>query len=250
MLALRLRVRSPSYQKSQIVITISNLTKIYPPASRNSAPITALDNINLTVQHGQVMGIIGPSGAGKSTLGRCLTLLTKPTSGTITVDDVEMTALHGHELRKARQRIGVIFQSFNLLDSRTGLGNVELPLQISGMKRAKRQKLAMEMLDRVGLADKAKVHPAHLSGGQQQRIAIARAIVSKPSVLISDEATSALDPATTDSIIQLIRELTDELGLTTILVSHQMEVISRVADQVSEIRNGRIVDSYPAKVGV
>lgn len=232
------------------MIKIANLTKIYPPASRNSAPTTALDNINLTVQHGQVMGIIGPSGAGKSTLGRCLTLLTKPTSGTIAVDDIEMTALRGRELRQARQRIGVIFQSFNLLDSRTALGNVELPLQISGMKRAKRQTLAMEMLARVGLADKAKVHPAHLSGGQQQRVAIARAIVSRPSVLISDEATSALDPATTDSIIQLIRELTDELELTTILVSHQMEVISKVADHVSEIRNGRIVNSYATQVGV
>lgn len=223
------------------MIEISNLTKVYPAASRDEQPVTALDNISLTVNHGNVMGIIGPSGAGKSTLGRCLTLLTKPTSGTINVDGIEMTKLSGAKLRDARRRIGVIFQSFNLLDSRSALGNVELPLQLSGVGKDKRRAQAMQMLERVGLADKAKVHPAHLSGGQQQRVAIARAIVSKPSVLISDEATSALDPATTDSIIKLIRELTDEYSLTTILISHQMEVISKVADQVSEIRDGRLV---------
>lgn len=223
------------------MIEISNLTKVYPAASRDEEPVTALDNISLTVDHGNVMGIIGPSGAGKSTLGRCLTLLTKPTSGTITVDGIVMTSLHGAKLRDARRRIGVIFQSFNLLDSRSALGNVELPLQLSGVAKEERHAKAMEMLERVGLADKAKVHPAHLSGGQQQRVAIARAVVSRPSVLISDEATSALDPATTDSIIKLIRDLTDEYSLTTILISHQMEVITKVADQVSEIRAGKIV---------
>ncbi|WP_051176819.1 methionine ABC transporter ATP-binding protein [Propionimicrobium lymphophilum] len=223
------------------MIEISNLTKVYPAASRDEEPVTALDNISLTVDHGNVMGIIGPSGAGKSTLGRCLTLLTKPTSGTITVDGIVMTSLHGAKLREARRRIGVIFQSFNLLDSRSALGNVELPLQLSGVAKEERRDKAMEMLERVGLADKAKVHPAHLSGGQQQRVAIARAVVSRPSVLISDEATSALDPATTDSIIKLIRDLTDEYSLTTILISHQMEVITKVADQVSEIRAGKIV---------
>lgn len=223
------------------MIEISNLTKVYPAASRDEEPVTALDNISLTVDHGNVMGIIGPSGAGKSTLGRCLTLLTKPTSGTITVDGIVMTSLHGAKLRDARRRIGVIFQSFNLLDSRSALGNVELPLQLSGVAKEERRAKAMEMLERVGLADKAKVHPAHLSGGQQQRVAIARAVVSRPSVLISDEATSALDPATTDSIIKLIRDLTDEYSLTTILISHQMEVITKVADQVSEIRAGKIV---------
>ena len=223
------------------MIEISNLTKVYPAASRDEEPVTALDNISLTVDHGNVMGIIGPSGAGKSTLGRCLTLLTKPTSGTITVDGIVMTSLHGAKHREARRRIGVIFQSFNLLDSRSALGNVELPLQLSGVAKEERRAKAMEMLERVGLADKAKVHPAHLSGGQQQRVAIARAVVSRPSVLISDEATSALDPATTDSIIKLIRDLTDEYSLTTILISHQMEVITKVADQVSEIRAGKIV---------
>lgn len=224
------------------MIEISDLHKVYPSANRHDPPVVALDGVNLSVPKGEVMGIIGPSGAGKSTLGRCLTLLTKPTSGSISVDGIEMTALHGQQLRSARRTIGVIFQAFNLMDARTAVGNVELPLILAGMPKSLRRPRAMEMLERVGLADKANVHPAHLSGGQQQRVAIARAIVNDPSVLISDEATSALDPETTESIIRLIRELTDELALTTILISHQMDVISKVADEVVEIRDGRIYD--------
>lgn len=225
------------------MIDISHLTKIYPASGRDTTPVTALDDLNLHVDKGQVMGVIGPSGAGKTTLGRCLTLLERPTAGRIVVDGVELTALQGPALRSARRRIGVIFQAFNLMDARTALGNVELPLLLADVPRPERRRRAMAALTRVGLADKAYVHPAHLSGGQQQRVAIARAVVTRPSVLVSDEATSALDPQTTASIIELIRQLTDEYALTTILISHQMEVVRKVCDQVSVLSEGRIIST-------
>ncbi|WP_051215739.1 methionine ABC transporter ATP-binding protein [Granulicoccus phenolivorans] len=222
------------------MIEVSHLTKVYP-GRRNTEPVLAVDDLSLEVERGHVMGLIGPSGSGKSTLGRCLTLLERPTSGTITVDGVELTGLGGAQLRQARRAIGMIFQAFNLMDARSALGNVELPLQIAGVAAGERRRRAMDLLERVGLAEKASVHPRHLSGGQQQRVAIARALVNRPSVLISDESTSALDHANTQAIIALLRDLTDELGLTTVLISHQLEVVRDICDEVAVLDTGRIV---------
>ncbi len=222
------------------MIDVTHLTKVYPATSRDNAPVTALNDVTLHVDRGQVMGIIGPSGSGKTTLGRCLTLLEKPSSGSISVNGVDLTSLTGDALRTQRRRISVIYQDFNLLNSRTAMGNVELPLQLIGVPKAERRERAQALLERVGLSDKASVHPAQLSGGQQQRVAIARALISQPDVLVSDEATSALDPETTQSIIRLLRGLTDEFGLTTLLITHQMEVINQVADAIATIEHGRI----------
>src|SRR5690606_17945197 len=181
------------------------------PGTRRRQPVTALDDVSLTVERGQVMGVVGPSGSGKSTLARIVNLLERPTSGTVTVDGVELTALSAGRLNEARRTIGMIFQQFNLLDSRTALANVELPLELAGVGRAERRARATELLERVGLADKLGSHPAQLSGGQRQRVAIARALAPRPKVLLCDEATSALDPVSTTSVLELLRDLTDEL---------------------------------------
>ncbi|WP_153396337.1 methionine ABC transporter ATP-binding protein [Ornithinicoccus halotolerans] len=224
------------------MITLSHITKTFP-ASRRSPAVTALDDVSLTVARGQVMGVVGPSGSGKSTLARCINLLERPTSGTVTVDGEELTALPEQGLRSARRRIGMIFQQFNLLDSRTALANVEHPLELAGVGRAERRARATELLERVGLADKLHTHPAQLSGGQQQRVAIARALAPRPRVLLCDEATSALDPVSTDSILALIRQLTEELELTTVLITHEMPVVKRVCDAVTLLEHGRVVDA-------
>jgi D-methionine transport system ATP-binding protein len=224
------------------LITLSNISKTFPGARRRD-PVTALDDVSLTVERGQVMGVVGPSGSGKSTLARIVNLLERPTSGTVTVDGVELTALSAGRLNEARRTIGMIFQQFNLLDSRTALANVELPLELAGVGRAERRARATELLERVGLADKLGSHPAQLSGGQRQRVAIARALAPRPSVLLCDEATSALDPASTTSVLALLRELTDELDLTTVLITHEMDVVKRVCDHVTLLEGGRVVDS-------
>jgi D-methionine transport system ATP-binding protein len=224
------------------VITLEHLTKTFP-ATRRSAAVTALDDVSLSVGRGQVMGVVGPSGSGKSTLARCVNLLERPDSGTVVVDGRELTGLRPGELNLARRRIGMIFQQFNLLDSRSSLGNVELPLELAGTGRAARRARATTLLERVGLADKLHVHPAQLSGGQRQRVAIARALANEPTVLLCDEATSALDPASTESVLALVRELTDELGLTTVLITHEMDVVKRACDAVTVLEGGRVVDS-------
>ena len=224
------------------MITLEHLSKSFP-GTRRAAEVTALDNVSLTVRHGQVMGVVGPSGSGKSTLARCVNLLERPTTGTVVVDGQELTALRPAELNRARRRIGMIFQQFNLLDSRTCLANVELPLELAGAGREERRARATTLLERVGLSDKLHVHPGQLSGGQRQRVAIARALANDPTVLLCDEATSALDPASTESVLSLIRDLTDELGLTTVLITHEMGVVKRACDAVTVLEQGRVVDT-------
>nr|WP_202432872.1 ATP-binding cassette domain-containing protein [Streptomyces sp. SID7815] len=228
------------------VITTSGLTKVYQSRGRE---VTALDGVDLHVREGEVYGVIGQSGAGKSSLIRCVNLLERPTSGTVTVDGQDLTALAGRgrragkELRRARSRIGMVFQHFNLLDSRTVRDNVELPLEILGISGQARTRKALELLDLVGLADKAKSYPGQLSGGQKQRVGIARALAGDPKVLLSDEATSALDPETTRSILQLLRDLNQELGLTVLLITHEMDVVKTVCDSAALMKKGRVVES-------
>ncbi|MGH3312632.1 MAG: methionine ABC transporter ATP-binding protein [Streptomyces sp.] len=228
------------------MITTTDLTKVYRSRDRE---ITALDGVNLHVREGEVFGVVGRSGAGKSSLIRCVNLLERPTSGTVTVDGQDLTALAGKgrgagaELRAARSRIGMVFQHFNLLSSRTVQGNVELPLEILGLSGGERSRKALELLDLVGLADKARTYPAQLSGGQKQRVGIARALAGDPKVLLSDEATSALDPETTRSVLQLLRDLGRRLGLTVLLITHEMDVVKAVCDSAALMRDGRIVES-------
>ncbi|MEW2496499.1 ATP-binding cassette domain-containing protein [Streptomyces nodosus] len=228
------------------MITTSGLTKVYRSHGRE---VTALDGVDLHVREGEVYGVIGQSGAGKSSLIRCVNLLERPTAGTVTVAGQDLTALAGRgpragrELRQARSRIGMIFQHFNLLSSRTVQDNVELPLEILGRSGKERSGKALELLDLVGLADKAKAYPAQLSGGQKQRVGIARALAGDPKVLLSDEATSALDPETTRSILQLLRDLNRRLGLTVLLITHEMDVVKTVCDSAALMDKGRIVES-------
>ncbi|WEH42773.1 ATP-binding cassette domain-containing protein [Streptomyces sp. AM 2-1-1] len=228
------------------MITTSGLTKVYQSRDRE---VTALDGVDLHVGTGEVFGVIGQSGAGKSSLIRCVNLLERPTSGTVTVAGQDLTALAGRgpragkELRAARSRIGMVFQHFNLLASRTVQGNVELPLEILGVPGRDRSRKALELLDLVGLADKAKAYPGQLSGGQKQRVGIARALAGDPKVLLSDEATSALDPETTRSILQLLRDLNQQLGLTILLITHEMDVVKAICDSAALMRRGRIVES-------
>lgn len=202
----------------------------------------ALDNVALTVNSGEIFGIIGLSGAGKSTLVRCINMLEKPQSGSIVVDGVDVTALSGRELRLARRQIGMIFQHFNLLSSRTAFGNVAFPLEIMGMPRREIKSRVFELLRLVGLEDRASAYPAELSGGQKQRVGIARALASNPKVLLSDEATSALDPTTTHSILKLLKDINRNLGLTIILITHEMGVIKEICDRVAVIHGGKIVE--------
>ncbi|MCK7626992.1 ATP-binding cassette domain-containing protein [Streptomyces sp. RS10V-4] len=227
------------------MITTTGLTKVYRSGGRE---VTALDGVDLHVREGEVYGVIGQSGAGKSTLIRCLNLLERPTSGTVTVAGQDLTALGGRgpranaALRAARSHIGMVFQHFNLLSSRTVQDNVELPLEILRTGRRDRARKALELLDLVGLADKAKAYPAQLSGGQKQRVGIARALAGDPKVLLSDEATSALDPETTRSILTLLRDLNRQLGLTVVLITHEMDVVKTICDSAALMKRGRIVE--------
>lgn len=234
------------------VITTTGLTKVYRAGRTGRSrghEVTALDGVDLHVREGEVFGVVGRSGAGKSSLIRCVNLLERPTAGTVTVDGTDLTALAGRgrragkELRRARSSIGMVFQHFNLLSSRTVKDNIELPLEILGHSGQERSRRALELLDLVGLADKAKVHPAQLSGGQKQRVGIARALAGNPKVLLSDEATSALDPETTRSILRLLRDINRQLGLTVLLITHEMEVVKTICDSAALMENGRITES-------
>jgi D-methionine transport system ATP-binding protein len=228
------------------VITTTGLTKVYQSRGRE---VTALDGVDLHVREGEVFGVIGRSGAGKSSLIRCVNLLERPTSGTVTVGGRDLTALAGRgrragkELREARSRIGMVFQHFNLLSSRTVKDNIELPLEILGISGAERSRKALELLDLVGLSDKGKAYPGQLSGGQKQRVGIARALAGDPKVLLSDEATSALDPETTRSILQLLRDLNQQLGLTVLLITHEMDVVKTICDSAALMKKGKIIES-------
>ena len=224
---------------SEPIIQVRNLCKTFH-GSENS--VDALKNIDLTVEEGEIYGIIGLSGAGKSTLVRCLNLLERPTSGTVIVNGKEMTALPEKELRLARRSITMIFQSFNLLMQKTCLNNICFPMLISGVSKEKAKERAMELLELVNLTEKANAYPAQLSGGQKQRVAIARALATDPKVLLCDEATSALDPTTTNSILTLLKELNQKLGVTVVVITHQMSVIEEICSKVAILDDGEIVE--------
>ncbi|MCD8175321.1 MAG: methionine ABC transporter ATP-binding protein [Phascolarctobacterium sp.] len=204
--------------------------------------IHALKPTTITVNPGEIFGVIGLSGAGKSTLVRCINLLGKPTGGQVFVDGAELTAMNDNELRKARQSIGMIFQHFNLLASRTVYSNIAFPLEIQGMSKSEIEKRVRPLLELVQLEDRAKYHPSQLSGGQKQRVGIARALASNPKVLLCDEATSALDPQTTRSILDLLKDINKKMNLTIMLITHQMEVVKIICDRVAVIENGVIVE--------
>ncbi|WLR95200.1 methionine ABC transporter ATP-binding protein [Shinella zoogloeoides] len=212
---------------------------------RRFGETAALDGVSLTVRRGEILGIIGRSGAGKSTLIRCLNGLERPDSGTIAIEGREITGLGEAELQPLRRRIGMIFQHFNLLSAKTVEENVALPLKIEGWPKAKRLARAAELLDLVGLSGKAKAYPSELSGGQKQRVGIARALAAKPALLLSDEATSALDPETTRAILALLKDINSKLGLTILLVTHEMEVVRSTADRVAVLDAGRVVEEGP-----
>ena len=205
-------------------------------------PIDALHNVNLSIPSGEVFGIIGRSGAGKSTLVRTINLLTRPTEGNVVVGGRDLTTMSAGELREARREIGMIFQHFNLLSSRTVFDNVALPLELAGLKRAEIEAAVLPLLDLVGLSAQKDRYPSQISGGQKQRVGIARALASKPKVLLSDEATSALDPETTRAILDLLKRINRELGLTVVMITHQMDVIKQVCDRVAVLDAGRVVE--------
>ena len=204
--------------------------------------VQALRGIDLSVAPGEVFGVIGRSGAGKSSLVRTINLLNRPTSGRVVVDGCELTALPQAQLREARRGIGLVFQHFNLLSSRTVFGNVALPLELAGVRPQEVKRRVEELLDLVGLAALRDRYPAQISGGQKQRVGIARALANRPRVLLSDEATSALDPETTRSILALLRQINRDFGLTVVLITHQMQVIKQVADRVAVLDAGRVVE--------
>ena len=221
------------------MIELKHLGKIYTSASGS---VEALKDVNLTIADGEIFGIIGLSGAGKSTLVRCINLLERPTSGEVWVDGKNLTALDRKELLAMRRQIGMIFQSFNLLEQRSVLRNVCFPLEIGGTPKAEAKKRAEELLNIVGLGDKAASYPSQLSGGQKQRVAIARALATNPKYLLCDEATSALDPNTTRAILELLREINKTLGVTIIIITHEMKVIDQICDRVAVIDHSSIAE--------
>lgn len=222
------------------VVRFEHVSKAYEVQGRR---FDALTDVSLDVARGTVQGLVGWSGAGKSTLLRTVNALERPTSGRVVVDGREVSALRGRELYAARQRIGMVFQQFNLLQSRTVYANVAYPLRLAGLSREATVDRVEELLDFVGLGHKALEHPARLSGGQKQRVGIARALATRPDVLLSDEATSALDPQTTHEVLGLLRRAADEQGVTILLVTHEMDVVRELADRVAVLQDGRIVES-------
>ena len=221
------------------IIDIVNLEKRY--RSKNT-DVFALQGINLAINKGDIFGVIGKSGAGKSTLVRCINMLERPTGGSIFFEGKDMCRLSESELRAARRSMGMIFQQFNLLMQRTARQNVCFPLELIGMDKVQARKRAEELLDLVGLANRMDSYPSQLSGGQQQRVAIARALATNPQVLLCDEATSALDPATTDSILSLIKDINRDLGITAVIITHEMSVIEKICSHVAIIHRGKIVE--------
>jgi len=222
------------------MVTIDNVSKIF---GKGKKEVAAVKNVSLTVKKGEIFAIIGYSGAGKSTLVRLINGLESTTSGTLTVDDFEISGKRDLELQKVRTNIGMIFQQFNLMNSRTVAQNVEFPLKVAGWSKGERTKRVQEMLEFVGLADRAKYYPSQLSGGQKQRVGIARALATKPSLLLADEATSALDPETTHEVLELLKEVNRELGITVIVITHEMDVVSSIADRVAVMEEGRVVET-------
>lgn len=223
------------------MIQLENVTTTFGTGSEQ---FTAVKDVSLKIEAGSIHGIIGFSGAGKSTLLRNINLLQRPTSGQVIVDGVDLTALDDSGLRRQRHQIGMIFQHFNLLNNRTALQNVELNLKFAGVPRKERQERAYEALKIVDLSEKAKAYPGQLSGGQKQRISIARALVTEPKVLLCDEPTSAVDPRTTSSVLQYLSDINASLGITTVIVTHEMNVIKAIADKVSVMEDGAVVEEF------
>ena len=228
------------------MIEICNLSKSFATAG---GTVEALRNVNLTIRDGDIYGIIGMSGAGKSTLVRCINMLERPTEGTVKLDGTDLGALNKKQMQEMRHHVTMIFQSFNLLMQRNCLQNIMLPLKLIHMPREKAQERAEELLKTVGMSDKAKAFPAQLSGGQQQRIAIARALATDPKVLLCDEATSALDPKTTHDILSLIRTINRDLGITVIVITHQMSVVQEICNRVAILENGTVVEEGDVSEG-
>lgn len=225
--------------ENDVIIELVNLGKTY--VSKTSS-VMALKNINLQIYQGEIFGIIGLSGAGKSTLVRCINLLERPTEGTVIFDGRDLIKLSEKELSIARQSMGMIFQQFNLLMQRNAIGNICFPLEIAGMTKAQAKKRAVELLEIVGLSDKAYSYPSQLSGGQKQRVAIARALATNPKVLLCDEATSALDPTTTRSILELLKDINKRLGITIVVITHEMSVIEEICQRVAIIDHSQIAE--------
>jgi D-methionine transport system ATP-binding protein len=221
------------------MIRFENLSKTFASGDRM---VDAVKNVNLNIEKGKVYGIIGFSGAGKSTLVRCINLLEKPTEGKVYIGDVELTALKGKELRKQRRKIGMIFQHFNLFTSRTVFQNVAYSLKNQGLSKKQIEEKVNELLKLVGLEEKVKEYPSKLSGGQKQRVAIARALANDPDILLSDESTSALDPQTTVSILKLLKEVNQKLGITIVIITHEMQVVKEICDRVAVMENGEVVE--------
>ena len=221
------------------MIELTHISKDFASGGRT---VHAVQDVSLSIGKGEIFGIIGFSGAGKSTLVRCINLLERPTSGSVTVDGKEMTALSARELRRARKKIGMIFQHFNLMPSRTVFGNVAYPLRGSGLSREQIADKVHRLLELVGIGDKAEAYPKQLSGGQKQRVAIARALANDPNVLLCDEATSALDPQTTKAILRLLKNLNEKLGITVVIITHEMAVVKEICDRVAVMEHGRVVE--------
>ena len=221
------------------IIEIQHLSKIFGSGEEK---VTALQDVSISVQPGEIFGIIGLSGAGKSTLVRCINLLERPTEGKVLFHGNDLMGLKEKQLRLQRRKISMIFQSFNLLDQRTNLDNICFPLELSGVPKKEARTRAMELLETVGLPEKANAYPVQLSGGQKQRIAIARALASDPEVLLCDEATSALDPTTTDSILKLLQQINRERGITVIIITHQMSVIEQICHRVAILDRGEVAE--------
>jgi D-methionine transport system ATP-binding protein len=222
------------------IIEVKALTKTFEV--KGSGQVEALVDVDMSIEEGEIFGVIGLSGAGKSTFIRCLNRLEVPTSGTVIVDGRNLTSLNREELRSFRRNMGMIFQSFNLLSSRTVSGNVAFSLEVAGKTKPEIKARVKELLEMVGLADKAGAYPSQLSGGQKQRVGIARALANNPKILLSDEATSSLDPQTTSSILDLIEDLKNRLGLTVVLITHEMKVITEICDRVAVMESGRVVE--------
>ncbi|XLN84814.1 methionine ABC transporter ATP-binding protein [Corynebacterium tuberculostearicum] len=220
-------------------IEFREITKIF---KQKKARIKALDHVSMTIEPGEIVGIIGYSGAGKSTLVRMINGLDTPSSGELLLDDTNIVGMSEKKLRGIRRNIGMIFQQFNLMSSRTAAGNIEYPLQLQGVGKQERAKRVQELLDFVGLGDKGKSYPEQLSGGQKQRVGIARALATNPSLLLADEATSALDPTTTQEVLDLLRRVNKEFGITIVVITHEMEVVRSIADKVAVMENGRVVE--------
>lgn len=221
------------------MIELTHVSKYF---GKGQQQVHAVHDVSLSIDKGEIFGIIGFSGAGKSTLVRCINLLERPTAGTVTVDGKEVTALTAQELRQTRRKIGMIFQHFNLMPSRTVAGNVAYPLRGSGLSKKEAAERVTHLLELVGIADKANAYPSQLSGGQKQRVAIARALANDPNVLLCDEATSALDPQTTKSILHLLRHLNETLGITIVLITHEMAVVKEICHRVAVMEHGRVVE--------